>query len=131
MEKNHHSDGVNKEQAVYYHHEVMDMLLLCHRVGLAAGAGLGAAVLARLERMAEFVLAMMNSGGVVPMIGDADDAQMLRLANEAGWCPYRSLLASCALLFGRADFKRAAGVLDSKTVRLFGPGAPAVRSSRR
>lgn len=120
-----HEDGVNKEQAVYYHHEVMDMLLLCQRVATAGGGSFSAAYLNRLQRMAEFVLALMDHGGHLPMIGDADDAQMVRLAHEPGWCPYRSLLASSALLFGRPDFKVAAGALDSKTRRLFGAGADA------
>ena len=54
------------------------------------------------------------------MTGDADDAQMVRLAHEDGWHRYRSLLASCAVLFGRADFKRKAGHFDDKNRWLFG-----------
>src|SRR5690606_32758000 len=55
----------------------------------------------------------------------ADDALMLRLSHEPGWDPYRSLLATCALLFDRADFKHKAGRLDDKTRWLFGPAAQA------
>ncbi|MGK5079754.1 alginate lyase family protein [Janthinobacterium sp. HLX7-2] len=113
-------DGVNREQAVYYQHEVMDMMLLCHLIGRANGAGFSAAYLARLERLAGFIAALMDVGGNVPMTGDADDAQMVRLAHESGWNPYRSLLASCAVLFGRADFKRKAGAFDDKNRWLFG-----------
>jgi hypothetical protein len=120
-----HADGVNREQATYYHHEVMDMMLLCQRVAVAGGGSLSAAFLQRLERMAEFVHALMDRSGQLPMIGDADDALMVRLAHEADWHLYRSLLASAALMFGRADFKAAAGRLDSKTCRLFGPQAGA------
>lgn len=36
-------DGVNREQAVYYQHEVMDMMLLCQRIGQANGAGFSTA----------------------------------------------------------------------------------------
>ncbi len=121
MEQNF-ADGVNKEQAIYYQHEVMDMMLLCHRIGLSNGAGFSLAYLERLERLAEFVAALMDVGGNVPMTGDADDAQMVRLSYEAGWSPYRSLLASCALLFRRGDFKRKAGGLDDKNRWLFGAG---------
>ncbi|GGX82329.1 heparinase [Massilia dura] len=121
MEQNF-ADGVNKEQAIYYQHEVMDMMLLCHRIGLTNGAGFSAAYLERLERLAEFVAALMDVSGNVPMTGDADDAQMVRLSYEAGWSPYRSLLASCALLFKRGDFKRKAGGLDDKNRWLFGAG---------
>lgn len=118
--KQNTEDGVNKEQAIYYQHEVMDMMLLCHQIGKANGAGFSDAYLERLERLAEFVAALMDAGGNVPMTGDADDAQMVRLAYEAGWSPYRSLLASCALLFNRGDFKRKAGRLDDKNRWLFG-----------
>jgi len=111
-------DGVNKEQAIYYHHEVMDMMLLCQLAALANGGSFPAEWLARLERMAEFLAAVMDVGGNVPMIGDADDARMLRLdASDAP--PYRSLLASAALLFGRADFKAKAGALDDRNRWLF------------
>lgn len=116
-----HADGVNKEQAIYYHHEVMDMMLLCHLAARANGLQFSAEWLQRLERMAEFVAALMDAGGNVPMFGDADDARMLRLdgAEADGVTPYRSLLASCALLFGRGDFKAKAGALDARNRWLF------------
>ncbi|QGZ43276.1 heparinase [Pseudoduganella flava] len=118
--KQNTADGVNKEQAIYYQHEVMDMMLLCHHIGQANGAGFSATYLQRLERLAEFVAALMDVGGNVPMTGDADDAQMVRLSYEDGWSPYRSLLASCALLFNRGDLKHKAGRLDDKNRWLFG-----------
>jgi len=31
------ADGVNREQAIYYHHEVADMMLLCGLIGRANG----------------------------------------------------------------------------------------------
>jgi len=111
-------DGVNKEQAIYYHHEVMDMMLLCQLAAQANGCSFPAQWLQRLERMAEFLAAVMDVGGNVPMIGDADDARMLRLdASTAP--PYRSLLASAALLFQRSDFKAKAGALDDRNRWLF------------
>lgn len=123
--KQNTADGVNKEQAVYYQHEVMDMMLLCHLVGRANGAGFSPAYLERLERLAEFIAALQDAGGNLPMIGDADDAQMVRLAHEPDWSPYRSLLASCAVLFGRADFKRKAGCFDAKSHWLLGAAGQA------
>lgn len=113
-------DGVNREQAVYYQHEVMDMMLLCQLIGLANNAGFSAAYLERLERLADFIATLMDVGGNIPMIGDADDAQMVRLSHEPDWNPYKSLLASCAVLFDRADFKRKAGCFDDKNRWLFG-----------
>lgn len=119
IEQNH-ADGVNKEQAVYYQHEVMDMMLLCQLIARANGESFSQPYLARLERLAEFVSALMDVGGNVPMTGDADDAQMVRLAYGDHVCPYRSLLASCALLFQRGDLRTKAGELDDKNKWLFG-----------
>jgi heparinase II/III-like protein len=65
----------------------------------------------------------MDAGGNVPQFGDADDGRMARLAQGEGFCPYKSLLATGAILFGRGDFKQKAGVLDDKTRALIGPGA--------
>ena len=111
-------DGVNKEQAIYYHHEVMDMMLHCQLAAQANGCSFPAEWLQRLESMAEFLAAVMDVGGNVPMTGDADDARMLRLDASAA-PPYRSLLASAALLFERADFKAKAGALDDRNRWLF------------
>lgn len=118
--KQNTEDGVNREQAVYYQHEVMDMMLLCQLAGQANGAGFSAAYLGRLEKLAEFIAALLDAGGQMPMIGDADDALMVRLAHQRQWSPYRSLLASCAVLFQRPDFKAKAGAWDDKNAWLFG-----------
>lgn len=114
------ADGVNREQAIYYHHEVMDMMLLSQLAGQANGQPFPPACVARLERMAEFVAALLDGGGHLPMLGDGDDAHLVRLAFQDDWCPFRSLLASCAVLYGRADFARKAGGLDDKTRCLLG-----------
>jgi hypothetical protein len=119
------ADGVNLEQAVYYQHEVMDMMLISLLAARAQGEGFSLAFKGRLERLAEFIHALMDAGGHLPMQGDADDALMLRLSHEAAFDPYRSLLASCALLFARGDFKHKAGRLDDKTRWLFGAAAQA------
>jgi hypothetical protein len=65
--------------------------------------------------MLEFIAAVMDAGGHVPMIGDADDAVMVRFSREPEFCPYRSLLATGAVLFGRNDFRTQAGRFDDKS----------------
>ncbi len=119
-QKQNAPDGVNREQAVYYQHEVMDMMLLCHVVARANGMAFSAPFLGCLEKLAEFIAAVMDVAGRLPMIGDADDAQMVRLSYETDWCPYRSLLASCAILFQRGDFKAKARQFDDKNHWLMG-----------
>jgi hypothetical protein len=96
------------------------MMLLCGLVGRAHGVEFSPGYWQRLEAMMDFVLAVLDAGAHVPMIGDADDALMLRLHHEANWDPYRSLLATCAVLFSRPDFKTASAAFDAKSHWLLG-----------
>jgi hypothetical protein len=144
-------DGVNREQAIWYHHEVADMMLLTGLFGRANGVEFSQAYWERLERMLDFIAAVMDAGGNVPMLGDADDAQMVRWVPEglspppqpfplegegdmpvpgaspvekARWeAVFRSLLATGAVLFDRPDFAAKAGRFDDKSRWLLGGGA--------
>lgn len=116
-------DGVNREQAVYYQHEVMDMMLLCGLICRANRVEFSESYWKRLEHLMEFLAAVMNRSGQVPMIGDADDALMVRLSQEPDWSPYRSLLATGAVLFGRGDVAAKAGHFDDKSRWLLGDSA--------
>ncbi len=136
-------DGVNREQAIWYHHEVADMMLLVGLIGRANGVEFCAAYWERLEKMLDFIAALMDVGGNVPMIGDADDAHMVRWVpamgesrtsdaldtgfrrcdGVGGGTVYRSLLATGAVLFERPDFAAKAGRFDDKSRWLLGDGA--------
>ncbi len=118
-------DGVNREQAVSYQRFVLDFLIFCLMAGRANGQPFSAEYTGRIEAMLDYLAAIMDAGGNVPQIGDADDGHMARLSQESGFCPYRSLLATGALLFGRGDFKLKAGRLDDKTRWLLGAEADA------
>ena len=61
----------------------------------------------RLEAMAEYVAAIMDSGGNVPMFGDADDGLVSGLSLGAGGCPFQSQLATAALLFATPSLAQA------------------------
>jgi hypothetical protein len=65
----------------------------------------------------------MDVGGNVPMFGDADDGMVIKLAQGANDCRYRSSLATGAILFQRGDFRIKAGGLDDKTRWLLGAQA--------
>ena len=119
-------DGVNREQATWYHHEVADMMLLCGLFGRANGYDFSAMFWTRLEAMLTFIAAIMDVAGHVPMIGDADDAVMVRFSREAEFNPYRSLLASGAILFERVDFAVKAQRCDDKTRWLMGDSASGI-----
>ena len=121
--KQNGADGINREQAFWYHHQVADMMLLCLLFGRANGINFSSQFARRLELMLEFIASIMDAGGHVPMIGDSDDAVMVRFSREPEFCPYRSLLATGAVLFGRGDFKAKAGRFDEKTRWLLGDSA--------
>ena len=118
-------DGVNREQAVSYQQFVLDLLLLCMLAGKANKQWFSADYESRIELMLDYLASIMDAGGNVPMFGDSDDALALRLAPGEDFCPYKSLLATGALLFRRGDFKLKAGRLDDKTRWLFGESADA------
>jgi len=117
-------DGVNREQALWYQHFVLDMLVFSLLAGRANGVAFSAEYEARLEAMADFIASVMDAGGHVPMFGDADDGVIARL-DPAGIGPFRASLAMGALLFRRGDFKKKAKTIDDKARWLFGRGADA------
>ena len=119
-------DGVNREQAVSYQQFVLDFLLLSLLAGKANGEWFSVEYEARIEAMMDYLASIMDAAGNVPQFGDADDGYVTRLDPELSpqrTCPYRSLLATGAVLFGRGDFKLKAAGLDDKTRWLLGAAA--------
>jgi len=116
-------DGVNREQSVSYHQFELDLLLLALLAGRVNGHPFSAAYESRIEAMMEYLASIMDAGGNLPMFGDSDDSNVLKLAQGGGYCRYRSLLATGAILFRRGDFRAKAGALDDKTRWLFGMSA--------
>lgn len=123
--KQNAADGVNHEQAIWYHHEVADMMLIAGLVGRANGREFSDEYWQRWEAMLEFIASLMDVAGKVPQIGDADDAVMVRFSPDRALNVYRSLLATGAVLRGRCDFKAKAGVFDAKSRWLLGDDAAA------
>lgn len=111
-----HDDGVIKEQSTGYQRYLYEYGTLAIRAADAAGRPVPAALPERLERMAEFVAALIDGAGQVPPIGDGDDGQALLLdprhrdAEGMKPTPWQDLLGEAALRFGRPDFAaRSAG----------------------
>ncbi|HXA48295.1 MAG TPA: alginate lyase family protein, partial [Burkholderiaceae bacterium] len=121
--KQNTADGVNREQAIYYQHEIIDMMLICGLVGRANGIEFSQNYWNRIERLLEFIAAVMDVSGNVPMIGDADDALIVCWNQEPEWNLYRSLLATGAVLFKRDDFKAKGMRFDDKCQWLLGDAA--------
>lgn len=119
-------DGVNREQAIAYQQFVLDFLLLAGLAGRANGDDFPVEYWQRIERMLEFIASVMDVRGNVPMIGDADDGYVARLAREADSSMYRSLLATGASVFRRSDFKAKAGRFDDRSRWLLGEKGAAI-----
>lgn len=113
-------DGVNKEQAISYQQFVLDFLIFCGLAGRRSGDEFPQAYWQRIESMMEFLASIMDKSGNVPMWGDADDGFAVRLHTAEKFSSYRSLLATGAALFHRADFKAKAGQFDEKSLWLLG-----------
>jgi Heparinase II/III-like protein/Heparinase II/III N-terminus len=118
-------DGVNSEQAIWYQHEVADMMLLAGLTARANGHEFSRTFWERLEAMLEFIASCMDAGGHVPAFGDADDAVIVRFDPAPDFRAFRSLLASGSVLFARGDFKHKAQVFDDKSRWLLGDEAAA------
>lgn len=115
-------DGVNREQANWYHHEVADMMIVSGLIARANGCDFSTTYWQRLRGMLQYIASIMDAGGNVPNFGDADDAIIARLDPHPGNV-YKSLLATGAVLFECAELKFKAGGLDDKTRWLLGDGA--------
>jgi hypothetical protein len=114
------ADGVNKEQAISYQQFVLDFLIIAYLAGQANEVEFSDAYWNRIEKMLEYLASIMDYAGNVPMIGDADDGFVVTLSKQQNWCPYKSLLATGAVLFNRGEFKAKAKTLDDKTRWLLG-----------
>jgi hypothetical protein len=108
-------DGVNREQALWYQHAVMEMMLIGGLFARRNGADFGPDFWQRLAAMMEYVAALTDRGGHLPMLGDSDDSRIVRWDPRAPASPFASLLGSGAVLFGRADWlDRAGGSRDGE-----------------
>ena len=113
-------DGGNREQAFAYQTFVLDFLLLAGLAARERGEEFSPVYWRRIEVMIDFLASMTSVAGQLPMIGDADDGQVVSLATEPGFSAHASLIATGAVLFGRSDLAVKAGALDGKTVTLLG-----------
>src|SRR5690349_19688579 len=113
-------DGGNREQAFGYQTFVLDFLLLAGLAARARGEDFAPVYWRRVEVMIDFLASMTDVAGRLPMIGDADDGRVVDLAHEPGFSQHISLIATGAVLFGRADLAAKAGALDGKTATLLG-----------
>lgn len=97
-------DGVNREQAFEYAAFVYDFFAVAERCAAVAGRPLSATYLDRMAAMCCFIRSVMDVGGHVPQVGDADGAQVLRLHPDGAHAGFAAMLHKGASLFGRPDW---------------------------
>ena len=119
-----HADGVDFEQSTAYHRLVTETFLTGFLLLRAAGADPPAADWSKLERMFDYIAAYTKPDGRAPLIGDADDGRMQKLAPR-DINDHRYLLSTAACLSGRPALAEAAGRCWPETWWMLGAGAAA------
>ena len=117
-----HPDGFYFEPSTSYHRLALELFLLPALSARRAGHEVSDGYWLRLERMCEAVMRVTRPDGCVPQIGDNDDGRLLILSGYPDWPrhDHRYLLALGAALFGRGDFKAAAGACAEEVFWLLG-----------
>jgi len=119
IEKQYYSDGVNKEQASHYHISCIYCFILAGLLGQQNGMPFPREYWDRIEKAAEYIYWISNSVGKIPKIGDSDDGKTVHLSDDEVSIS-ESLLATCAVMFERGDFKSKTAVFDEMSFWLLG-----------
>ncbi len=97
-----HKDGVNKEQAFYYHLWVLEYFLFAWSVGNCSKQSFSDDFLKRIFSMTHFLKDVSPENNEPPQVGDADDGFVSRM--EPAWPehPYKELLQTVESTFGNS-----------------------------
>lgn len=98
-------DGVNREQAVGYHHYVVDLLIIVQALGNKNLAPYSPSLARVVEKMLEYVLYSMDPQGRLTPVGDTDEGWGFRITGRSDYWDLRHWLALGAVWFNRSDFK--------------------------
>jgi hypothetical protein len=115
-----HPDGVNKEQATGYHRFVAELLLLIVARSRQGALPHQPILETTLEGMLDYVFYSLTPIGTTPMWGDSASGRALGLGKNKDFWDFRPILSAGAALFGRADWKFAAGCFDEEAFWLLG-----------
>ncbi|MFC1634015.1 alginate lyase family protein, partial [Planctomycetota bacterium] len=107
-------DGGTVEQAMGYHFFALQFFVIAGMTARATGRDMPESYWSRLEKMFEFMAKLSEGSDYLPSFGDSDDGYVLDLGSNPH--SIKEWLAVGAALFGRSDFKAAAGAV-SETVR--------------
>ena len=118
-----HDDGVHFEQSTAYHRLVTETFLTGFLLLRMSGLDAPQPAWSRLERMFDYIAAYSKPGGQAPLIGDADDGRMQKLAPR-DINDHRYLLSTGACLFDRPALAGAAERCWEDTWWMLGSAAP-------
>jgi Heparinase II/III-like protein/Heparinase II/III N-terminus len=103
-ERQNLGDGVNREQAIYYHHYTCEYLLTTIALFARLGWEIPPPFRERVRRMVSFADSMVDDRGQAFEIGDADDGSVTGLLSGTEVGVYESLLWSGYRLFADEGF---------------------------
>ena len=119
LDEQFYADGGSVEQSTFYHHATLGYYLLAGLTSKVVGEPLPREIWWAIERALDFSLALMQPDGFTPTIGGADDGKPIRMQHLPFW-DFRPYLSIGAVVFGRGDFKAAAGRFYEDAVWLLG-----------
>ena len=114
-----HPDGVAREQSTHYQIYVFYYALLTWLATECSETALPSGFRERMEKMAEFVFALLDQSGQLPAIGDEDGGQVLLLSRGQA-SPACRLLSAAAVLFQRRDYLARCRHVSPESLWLFG-----------
>ena len=115
-----HPDGVNKEQAMGYLRFVAELLLMVVAYSRRGALPNNPDLEHALEGMLDYVCRSLSPMGTVPMWGDSASGRALGLGKNKNFWDFRPILSAGAVLFGRPEWKFAAGRFDEEAFWLLG-----------
>ena len=119
MPSQFHADGGTVEQASGYHFFTQGFYLQAFLHARRRGDTIPAAAWTLFERTFDYAATLQRPDGTMPMIGDGDEGKALALRQRSTW-DFRPYLAVGAVLFARADLRRAAGPFPPDAAWLVG-----------
>jgi hypothetical protein len=116
MERQVHADGSHVEQSTYYHLYAMDMFLL-H----AILAKPDREYMDKLEKMAEYLHAVMGPSRVMPFLGDDDGGRLFHPYGDRARFP-RATMATASIVLDRKHWQWDVKDLHEQAVWWLGAG---------
>ena len=124
MDKQVRNDGSHFEQSTYYHVYALDMFLFNALLGEVTPA-----YRAKLERMAEYLHAILGPQRTLPFIGDDDGGRFFHpYGPRAGFG--RATMAACAVFFDRPEWLASPDDLQEYAAWWMGPEALRLNPAR-